>query len=206
MTRSIKGRVALAVAAALALAGCQREAEMSVAQSDTSAAVPRSPGEMSGNVATSGTSSSTAPLPMEDIGFITQAAESGQFEVEVGRLAAEKAASPDVKAFAQMLVTDHGAANDQLRQLATSHNLALPASLPDAKKKELDELAKLSGAEFDRQFVKMAAVHDHEKDVAEFEKASQSAKSPDVRQFAQSTLPTLKKHLAAAEKLPGAKG
>ena len=87
-----------------------------------------------------------------------------------------------------------------------SHDLALPASLPDAKKTELEQLAKLSGPEFDRQYVKLVGVQGHHKDIAEFEKASQAAGSPDVREFAQSTLPALKKHLAAAQKLPGAKG
>lgn len=209
MRRTIPTRAALAaaVAATLALAACQRQDEApAVAQADTTPMTPRGPGEMSGNVGTSGTGSAKAPLPMEDIGFVTQAAEGGQFEVEIAKLAAEKATSAEVKAFAQMLVEDHRAANDRLRQIATSHDLALPASLPDAKKTELEQLAKLSGPEFDRQYVKLVGVQDHHKDIAEFEKASQAARSPDVREFAQSTLPALKKHLAAAQKLPGAKG
>jgi putative membrane protein len=114
------------------------------------------------------------------------------FEVEVGKLAAEKATDPGVKSFAQMLVDDHSAANDKLRQIATGHNVALPASLPDDKKKELD-----------KQFIKVVGQKDHHHDIAAFEKASSSAQSADVKDFATNTLPTLKKHLAAAEKLPG---
>jgi putative membrane protein len=164
-----------------------------------------------GATSTSGTGSatglaSTAALAKADADFVTKAAEGGQFEVEVAKLAADKASSADVKTFAQMLVDDHSAANDKLRQIATSHNVALPASLPDAKKKELDQLGKLSGPAFDKQFVKMAGIKDHHHDIAEFEKASKNAQSQDVKQFAQSTLPTLKKHLEAAQKLPGAKG
>jgi putative membrane protein len=107
-----------------------------------------------------------------------------------------------VKAYAQMLVEDHTAANEKLRQIASSHNVALPASLPEAKKKELDQLSKLSGPEFDRQFVRIVGIKDHHQDIDEFEKAARSAKSDDVKSFAQSALPTLKKHLAAAQKLP----
>lgn len=135
--------------------------------------------------------------------FMAKAAEGGQFEVEVAKLAAEKASDPAVKNFAQMLVDDHGAANDKLREIATSHNLALPASLPEDKKKELERLGQLSGAEFDREFVKIAGLKDHRHDIDEFEKASQQAQNADVKNFAQSTLPTLKKHLEAAQKLPG---
>lgn len=146
----------------------------------------------------------TGPLAPADQQFLAKAAEAGQFEVEIAKLAVEKASDPAVKTFAQMLVDDHGAANDKLRQIASGHKLALPAALPDAKKRELAQLAKLSGAAFDRQFVKLVGIQDHEKDIAEFEKASQAAQSPDVKTFAQSSLPTLKKHLATAQRLPGA--
>jgi len=150
---------------------------------------------------TSGTAS-TAPLAPADQQFVTKAAEGGMFEVEIGKLAADKAADASVKSFAQMLVDDHSAANDKLRQIASGHNVALPASISDDQKKELDQLSKLSGAQFDKQFVKMVGIKDHHHDIAEFERASKSAQSPDVKDFAVNALPTLKKHLAAAEKLP----
>ena len=146
----------------------------------------------------------TAPLAAADQQFVAKAAEAGQFEVEIAKLAVEKSSDPAVKTFAQMLVDDHGAANDKLRQIASGHQLALPAALPEAKKQALEQLSRLSGAAFDRQFVKLVGIQDHQHDIAEFEKAGQAAQSPDVRSFAQSSLPTLKKHLASAQKLPGA--
>jgi len=156
---------------------------------------------------TSGTSAaqSTAPLAAADAEFVSKAAEGGLFEVEVAKLAADKATDPAVKSFAQMLVDDHTAANDKLKQIASSHSVPLPASLSADKKKEIDQLSKLSGAKFDRQFVQMVGIKDHHHDIADFEKASKSAKSDDVKSFAESSLPTLKKHLDAAQKLP-AKG
>lgn len=159
---------------------------------------------MSGAATTSGTGSaaSSGPLAPADAQFVTKAAEGGQFEVEVAKLAADKASSPEVKSYAQMLVDDHSAANDKLRQIATSHNVALPASLPADKKREIDMLSKLSGPEFDKQFVKIVGVKDHSHDISEFEKASKTAKADDVKNFAESSLPALKKHMTAAEKLP----
>ncbi|RQP22816.1 DUF4142 domain-containing protein [Piscinibacter terrae] len=219
----------IAVAAVLALSACHRggntptgstaadtpsSTSTTTASADTagtassptnpSAASPSTAPDMGNAANTSGTGS-TAPLQPADQQFVTEAAAGGMFEVEIGKLAAEKATDPGVKNFAQMLVDDHSAANDKLRQIATGHNVALPASLPDDKKKEIDQLAKLSGANFDKQFIKMVGVKDHHHDIAAFEKASSSAQSPDVKDFATSALPTLKKHLAAAEKLP-AKG
>jgi putative membrane protein len=155
-----------------------------------------------GATSTGAGATATGALPAADQQFVAKAAQGGQFEVEIAKLAADKASDPQVKSFAQMLVDDHTAANDKLRQIASSHNVPLPAALPADKKKEIDQLGKLSGADFDRQFVKTVGIKDHHHDIDEFEKAAKSAKSDDVRDFAQSTLPTLKKHLAAAEKLP----
>lgn len=223
----------IALAAALSLTACNRGSDTTASKDATgsttasttptdssststapsTAATPAPSSDMSGAAATSGTglrtsssgTGSATPLAAADSQFVTKAAEGGQFEVEIGKLAADKATDPNVKAFAQMLVDDHTAANDRLRQIASGHNLALPASLPDDMKKEIDQLSKLSGAKFDKQFVKMVGIKDHHHDIAEFEKASRSAQSADVKDFAASTLPTLKKHLDAAEKLP-AKG
>jgi putative membrane protein len=160
------------------------------------------PGSMISNNPPGATSPSTAALSATDSRFVGHAAEDGLFEVEVARLAAAKASSADVKAFAEMLVADHASANEKLRQIATGHNFALPAALPDARRKEIEQLGKLSGADFDRRFVQTVGIHDHHEDIAAFETASKAAASEDVKNFALSTLPTLKKHLAAAEKLP----
>lgn len=222
----------VAMAAALALSACDRgddstartdtaskTASTAPSPSTTDTTVPPaatttapSPGttaagdssSLSGAANTSGTGSATssASLALTDVQFVTKAAEDGQFEVEVAKLAADKASSPEVKSFAQMLVNDHSSANDKLRQIASSHNVALPASLPADKKREIDLLSNLSGPEFDKQFVKIVGIKDHAHDIADFEKASKTAKADDVKNFAESALPAMRKHLAAAEKLP----
>ena len=164
------------------------------------AAIANTP--LTGNNPGAATTGALAPADQQ---FLTQAAEGGQYELEVAKLAVEKASDPAVKAFAQMLVDDHAAANGKLRQIASGHQLALPASLPEDRKRELDQMARLSGPAFDRQFIQAVGLQDHQHDIAAFEKAGQAAQAPDVKQFAQDTLPALKKHLAAAQKLP-AKG
>jgi len=127
-----------------------------------------------------------------------EAAMGGMAEVELGQLASEKAQSDQVKQFAQRMVTDHGKANDELKSLAQSKNIALPTD-PGAKHKATkDRLSKLSGAQFDRAYMQ-EMVNDHRKDVSDFEKESKSGKDPEVKAWAAKTLPTLQEHYQMAQ-------
>src|SRR5215208_2815496 len=58
--------------------------------------------------------------------FIMEAAQGGIAEVELGRLATDKAQTDAVKQFARRMVADHGKANDELKSLAQSKNITLP--------------------------------------------------------------------------------
>ncbi len=129
-----------------------------------------------------------------DKDFMNDAATGGMEEVKLGELAATKAQSPEVKAFGQRMVTDHGKANAELKTLAANKDVTLPTDLKSEQKEDSDKLSKLSGAAFDKEYVKMM-VEDHEKDVAEFQKQSTGAIDSDVKSFAAKTLPTLQSHL-----------
>lgn len=126
--------------------------------------------------------------------FMEDAAIGGMAEVEMGKIAAGKATNPEVKRFGQMMATDHSKANAELKALATKKGKTLQAEIDSSTKVILDDMKATSGPEFDTEFIE-AMVEAHEKDVAEFEKQSQSAADADVKAFAAKTLPTLKKHL-----------
>ena len=130
--------------------------------------------------------------------FAKEAAAGGLAEVAFGNLAKQKAASADVKAFGDRMVTDHSKANDELKQWAASNNVTLPSDL-DAKAKATQErLSKLSGDAFDKAYMK-DMVADHKKDVAAFKKESTSGKNADLKAWAGKTLPTLEDHLKMAQ-------
>ncbi len=141
-------------------------------------------------------------LSRGDRKFMQDAAESGMFEVQIAQLASSKAANADVKSFATTLANDHQNANNELVQLANSKKVELPAAPPRGKRKDIEKLAKLSGAEFDRKFVHEVGIKDHEKDIKKFEKASGKLQDPDLKAWAEKTLPKLREHLAMAQKLP----
>ncbi len=132
--------------------------------------------------------------------FVMEAASGSLAEVELGKLATEKASKDDVKKFGQRMVDDHGKANDELKSLAQSKQITLLAA-PDAKHKEtIDRLSKLSGEAFDRAYVQ-EMLKDHQKDVAAFRTESRSGKDPEVKAWAGKTLPTLEEHLKLVQDL-----
>jgi putative membrane protein len=143
-------------------------------------------------------------LARADRKFIDRAAGDGMFEVQVGQLAASKASDPQVKSFASMLVDQHTAANNELVKLANAKGVELPAAPKHSLRREMDKLGMHSGADFDARFVREVGIKDHEKDIKMFEKAGKEVKDPELKAFIARTLPTLREHLAAAQKLPQA--
>jgi putative membrane protein len=141
-------------------------------------------------------------LSRTDRAFIEKAAAGGMMEVQLGKLAQEKAADQQVKDFGKRMEDDHSKANEQLKSVAQDKGVDLPTSLPAKEQAKVDKLSKLSGADFDKQYM-TEMVADHKKDVAEFEKASKTAKDEAVKNFASSTAPTLQEHLKLAQEVHG---
>ncbi|TFZ07782.1 DUF4142 domain-containing protein [Ramlibacter humi] len=197
---------ALAIAAALSFGSA-------LAQSTASPNSGTSPtGGRSAPAAQAGTGTRNAETGKDDKvsrgdrKFIDEAAGSGMFEVQVGQLASSKAQDPDVKKFADMLVDQHQRANDELTKIANAKHVEMPAAPPRALRRDIENLGKKQGQEFDTDFVKSVGIKAHEKDIKVFEKAAKDVKDPELKAFAEKSLPMLKEHLAAAQKLPQAGG
>ena len=135
-----------------------------------------------------------------DASFYKEAAQGGLAEVAQGELAQQKGQSTDVKGFGQKMVQDHSAANDQLGALARTKGIDLPTSPSVGQKAMLEKLKLLSGDRFDESYIE-AMVQDHKDDIAAFAKEAQNGQDPEARQFAQSTLPTLKMHLSMIQSI-----
>ena len=130
--------------------------------------------------------------------FMTKAASGGTLEVQLGQLALRQGSNQRVKDFGAMMVRDHGKANDELKGIASSKNVTLSDSLMPEHKKHLQHLQNRKGAAFDKEYMSMM-VEDHQKDVGEFEKASNNLADGEVKAFATRTLPTLRAHLDSAK-------
>jgi putative membrane protein len=144
--------------------------------------------------------STSAALAKSDSSFLTDAIQINLAEIAMGDLAQKNGGSDTVKGFGKMLVDDHTASNQKAISLAQANGITPPNEPKPADKEAQQNLAKLSGAEFDRDFAK-AMVKGHKEAIGKFEAASKG--DDDVAKFAQETLPTLQKHLEQAQSIAG---
>jgi putative membrane protein len=141
----------------------------------------------------------TGTLENSDVKFIQKAAAGGMGEVELGKLAQQKAVREETKQFATRMVEDHTKANDDLARMAGANGVNLAQAMDEGTRKEMDRLQKLQGMDFDRAYMKHM-VKDHKKDLKEFRHEAKANRDSDAKAFAQRTLPTLEEHLAMAQK------
>jgi len=137
-------------------------------------------------------------LSRADAKFVREAAEGAMIEVELGKIAAEKGTHEQVKAFARQMQEDHGKANEELKMIAGNKGVELRQSLQEKHKRTVSRLSKLSGAEFDRQYIRLM-VDDHKHDLEKFQREADKGNDPDIKQFASKQIPVLKKHLEMAQ-------
>ena len=107
-----------------------------------------------------GVGSGGAGANLSDGEFVHDVASKNLAEIELSRMALDKSASPEVKAFARLMIHDHGAAEDKLKSVFSGHAIDWPAQLDDKHRETADDLAKKLGPDFDREYAKaMVEVH-----------------------------------------------
>lgn len=136
----------------------------------------------------------------DDAAAMKQLAQSNLNEIAAGKVAAEKAQSPDVKRFGQKMVNDHGRMLEDLRTLAKKRGVALPDSASVKDMAQVKLMERKSGGEFDREYMDHM-VKDHEKDLKDLEALATKAKDPEFRTAVQKARPVIKEHYDLAQRI-----
>jgi putative membrane protein len=135
----------------------------------------------------------------QDQAFINQAWNINTTEIKLGQIAQTRATNQDVRGFAQMMITDHSKLNTELQTLAAQVSGTVPLQLEKTNQDLIDRLTKLSGSDFDKQYMG-AMIDGHASAIGTFEERSKETPQTDVDKWAAKTLPSLKEHLTVAEK------
>jgi putative membrane protein len=152
----------------------------------------------------SGAPSDTAQQ-MKDKMFVRNAAQGGLAEVALGKLAAGKGASEDVKAFGQKMVEDHGKLNEEMGQLADSIGARIPKKVSKEQQAQYDKLNSLSGEEFDKEYI-ACMMRDHHQDLREFRMEASSTNDPDVQEAVDKAAQVIREHMVTIDKMARERG
>lgn len=169
----------------------------------TTTDTPRAADPVAGPAPALGAEAKAGPVSGSDRAFVAEAASAGLAEVEAGAYVAGKAADGSVKAFAQQMERDHASANDELQRIAGGKGIALPTAAQGDDKSQLDKLKNVPATRLDSEFVQSFGVDGHARAIKLFERQAQSGQDPELRAFAERTLPKLREHLGMAQQLQG---
>lgn len=151
-------------------------------------------------VATTPNANGETESPRKIEKFITKAAMIDAEEKRLSEVAQERATNAQVKAFAQMLVTEHQAAAQELEQIAQSKNVLIPTGKKAEAEEEALEWRDKDAEEFDEDYVeKMIDFHKEAVDL--FSDTAEDSEDAELAAYARKHLPKLKEHLAKAKEL-----
>jgi putative membrane protein len=186
----------------LSLMGVVIMASFAPASGQPTAVSPPAPGNPAGMPPGTTQSPPGSPAPRQtnqsDRVFIHAAAVGGLAEVDLGNLAMQKAAGRAVKDFAQLMVRDHGAANDRLAAIAKESGITLPDQLDEEHRTMRSQLEQSRGPRFDHAYIQ-GQIIDHQKTAQLLEYEIGSGENMDLKAFASDTLPTILEHLRMAQ-------
>jgi putative membrane protein len=184
--------IAIIIAGAMVLSACNGNSNSTSTTDSTNT--------MSSTDTGMNTDTSNASVSQDAVDFAQEAASGGMMEVQLGNIAQKNSKNQAVQDYGKMLVDDHSAANNNLKDIASNKNINLPTTVTSDQQDKIDKLSKETGSDFDKDFISMA-VDDHQDDIDKFKKAEDNIQDADLKDFITKTLPTLQKHLDKAKEI-----
>ena len=138
-------------------------------------------------------------LSEDDKKLLMLAATGGMMQLELSKVAVEKASSEDVRMIAKAEVDEQTALAAKLSEIARSGGASLPGAPDEKTSKMVEELSAKSGLELDKHYLKESGVRGHEKLQETMEKVRSKAENPALKQVASAALPLIQVHLQVSK-------
>lgn len=136
----------------------------------------------------------------KDAEFTYEVVASNYGEIKLAELANQRSRNTEVKNLAQMLVTDHTTALNELKTFAQAKAISIPVEERETAERKIDNLADKSGEEFDKDWTS-EMLDMHEESISKFEDRLESTEDAELKAYISKTLPVLKKHREELEAL-----
>ncbi|WP_244434957.1 DUF4142 domain-containing protein [Methylocystis sp. SC2] len=135
--------------------------------------------------------------------FVEKAWNIGNFEIQAGREAQNKANTQEFLDYARRIVRDHTNMDDELKPILRQEGLNAPNALDKEHQALLQQLSSMTGARFEERF-RTQQIDGHEKALRLFENYARNGQNADLKRWAQNGIPMLENHLRDAKALPRA--
>jgi putative membrane protein len=199
MKRTVLSLMVLAV-----MVGCGGEDEQQTAAIENGA-------DTVGAAATGTTAAPAAPGAVTDPQIADIVVAANEVDIQAGELARTKATNPQVKEFAQRMITDHTGVNEQASQLVQRLGVT-PEPNPTSRQLRQDgeqnrsRLQGLSGAEFDRAYMEHEVEYHQQVLDAIDNTLIPNAQNPELKALLEQTRPAVEAHLQHARNLQSSLG
>jgi putative membrane protein len=144
------------------------------------------------------TAAMAGTLSDEDLDFLLKASTGNMLEVELGKMAQDKAAHIKVKDFGEWMIQENSKGADLLQSLASSKGIILPESISESAQMERNYFQFKTDDDFDLCYINRT-ITDHKNYIRDFEKEARDGADPDVKSFAQKSLSQMRRHLGGAQ-------
>lgn len=135
--------------------------------------------------------------------FLQEAAMINEMQIDIGKMAQEKASNESVGIYGKLLYEDHSKALKDLMKIAQSRNMNISDTLDNEHSLKVAQLSVEEGHAFDRKFLEMME-DGHRKDIQKYENALTSISKSDVKAWIDNSLANLRNHLQKAQQLQNA--
>jgi putative membrane protein len=140
-----------------------------------------------------------------DKSFLKDAAEANLAEVKMGELTIKTTKNPEIKTFAQKMITDHRALYNGMKPVAAKAGVTLPTSPSLTADATYAKLKVLTGETYDKSYVK-SMVSDHHEDLDKMKQENQATNNPDIKALTEKASTVIAGHTKMIDGIAGKMG
>jgi putative membrane protein len=141
----------------------------------------------------------------QDKTFLKKATEDNLAEIKLGELTVKTTKNPQVKMFAQKMVTDHTSLLNGIKPVAAKAGVELPTSPSVAETAEYAKMKVLTGETYDKSYVK-GMVKDHSEDLQKMKTENTATNNPDIKKLTAHAADVIAGHKQMIDGIAGKMG
>jgi putative membrane protein len=135
-----------------------------------------------------------------DAEFIRDVGADNTMQVELAKVARDRARNRNVRQFAERIERDHNRLQDEWESMASQNGMRLKRGMGPRHREKVERLKDAKGGNFDRVYMTIM-IQQHQDEVSYWQKEGRASRSNEVRRLVNRGLPTLQQHLAQSKQI-----